>query len=361
MEICIVEDQLSSLVVLTGTLKRMDEKHHVEGFSVPGIALARCATVAFDLVLVDYMMPGMNGIEMIEALRRLPGYEHVPIIMITAEHDRDLRIAAINAGATDFLTKPIDSQELRVRARNLLSLRQAQSPLADRAVHLAMEVEKATRKLAEREREVIWRLARAIELRDGNTGDHVSRVATVARLMAEQMGMDKTFCETIFLAAPLHDTGKIGIPDAILNKPGRLTADEMSVMRSHTAIGAGILAQGESDLMRLAEEIARTHHEKWDGSGYQSSLSGPAIPLSGRIVAVADVFDALCTERPYKAAWPLEEARAEIRRQSGMHFDPGCVAAFEAKWPEISRIYTARPASGDTTSLKPTADQVRSN
>ena len=360
MEICIVEDQLSSLVVLTGTLKRMDEQHHVEGFSVPGIALARCATVAFDLVLVDYMMPGMNGIEMIEALRRLPGYEHVPIIMITAEHDRELRIAAINAGATDFLTKPIDSQELRVRARNLLSLRQAQSALADRAVHLAIEVEKATRKLAEREREVIWRLARAIELRDGNTGDHVSRVATVARLMAEQLGMDRAYCETIFLAAPLHDTGKIGIPDAIVNKPGRLTPDEMSVMRTHTAIGAGILAQGESDLMRLAEEIALTHHEKWDGSGYQSRLSGSDIPLSGRIVAVADVFDALCTERPYKSAWTLEEARAEIHRQSGKHFDPGCVAAFEAKWPEINKIYTSRPNSAEIRTLKPPVEQCRS-
>jgi putative two-component system response regulator len=283
----------------------------------------------------------MNGIEMIHALRKLPNYDHVPVIMITAEHDRELRIAAINAGATDFLNKPFDPQELRVRARNLLSLREAQLALADRAVHLSAEIEKATRKLADREREVIWRLARALDLRDGSTGDHVSRVAHVARLMAERLGMERSYCDTIFLAAPLHDTGKIGIPDAILNKPGRLTPEEMSVMRTHTEIGAEILAQGESDLMRLAQEIALTHHEKWDGTGYLGRLNGLAIPLSGRIVAVADVFDALCTERPYKAAWSLSDARAEINRQSGIHFDPACVAAFEACWPQVEASYTA--------------------
>jgi putative two-component system response regulator len=277
------------------------------------------------------------------ALRRLPGYEHVPIIMITADHQRDLRIAAIDAGATDFLSKPVDPQELRVRARNLLSLRQSQLALSDRALHLQLEIDKATRSLADREREVIWRLARAIDLRDEDTGDHVSRVARVAQIMAERMGLDRSFCDMIFLAAPLHDTGKIGIPDAILKKPGRLTDEEMSVMRTHTRIGADLLADGQSELIRLAMEIALTHHERWDGTGYSSRLSGTEIPVAGRIVAVADVFDALCTARPYKPAWTIEAARAEINSQSGKHFDPDCVLAFEAAWPEIAAIYAEKP------------------
>jgi putative two-component system response regulator len=347
MRICVVEDQVSSLAVLVGTLKRMGE-HEIEGFSAPGLALARCSVVPFDLVLVDYMMPGMNGIQMISALRRLPDYDHVPIIMITAERDRELRIEAINQGATDFLNKPVDPQELRIRARNLLSLRQAQRELADRALHLASEVEKATRALAEREREVIWRLSRAIDLRDDQTGNPVSRVASVSRMIAETLGQTATYCDTLFLAAPLHDTGKIGIPDAILNKPGRLTDEEMSIMRTHTRIGAELLAEGKSDLMRLAREIALTHHEKWDGSGYLGELSGSAIPLSGRIVAVADVFDALCSERPYKPAWSLSDARAEIRRQSGIHFDPDCVRAFEASWAQIEMIYGPQADDAET-------------
>ncbi len=209
-------------------------------------------------------------------------------------------------GATDFLTKTIDSQELRVRARNLLSLRQAQSALADRAVHLAMEVEKATRKLATRRERVIWRLAaRASNCGRQYDGDHVSRVATVARLIAEQLGMDKVYCDTLFLARRCMTRLKIGIPDAILNKPGRLTSEELSVMRSHTAIGPGILAEGGRDraLMRLAEEIARTHLMKNGTAPATVQPVRSGIPLSGRIVAVADVFDALCTERPYKAAW----------------------------------------------------------
>jgi putative two-component system response regulator len=338
MQICIVEDQLTSLAVLTGTVKRMGE-HMVEGFSAPSIAVSRCGIINFDLIFVDYMMPGMNGIEMINAVRALPGYEHVPIIMITAEHDRELRIAAIEAGATDFLNKPVDPQELRVRARNLLNLRQAQLELADRALHLSSEIEKATRQLVEREREVVWRLAKAIDLRDDSTGDHVSRVASVSYLMARQLGMDRKYCETIELAATLHDTGKIGIPDAILNKPGRLNPEEMAIMRTHTTIGAALLSDGKSELMRLAEEIAHSHHERWDGSGYGCQLAGTDIPLSGRIVAIADVFDALCTERPYKRAWDLADARAEIIRQSGAHFDPACVAAFEANWTEIEARY----------------------
>ncbi|MCC5972678.1 MAG: response regulator [Rubellimicrobium sp.] len=351
MRICVVEDQVTSLAVLTGALRRLGE-HEIEGFSAPDPALERCAEVQFDLVFVDHQMPGKTGVEVIGELRRFPGYDHVPIIMITADHDRDLRIEAINQGATDFLNKPVDPQELRIRARNLLSLRQAQLELADRALHLASEVERATRKLADREREVIWRLARAIDLRDDMTGHHVTRVARVSQLIACRIRSDADFCKTIFLAAPLHDTGKIAIPDAILNKPGRLSDAEMVIMRRHAEFGAELLAGGESELMRLACEIALTHHEKWDGSGYPAGLAGDAIPLSGRIVAVADVFDALCSLRPYKQVWPLAEGRAEIHRLSGSHFDPDCVRAFDACWPEIEEIYS-KMSSGPATPPRP--------
>lgn len=340
MRICIIEDESISLSVIKAVLARVSS-YDVEGFSDPQIAMMRCSEVNFDLVLVDYRMDGMNGIACVRHLRKAPDYEHVPIIMLTADNDRELRIAAIGAGATDFLNKPFDPEELRVRVKNLLSLRQAQLSLADRARHLDEEIKNATRKLVAREEELIWRLARAIEIRDGNTGEHISRVATVSAIVARHLGMGEEFCRTLYLAAPLHDTGKIGIPDAILNKPGRLDAAERHIINTHIEIGGRILEGGDSDLIRMAHEIATTHHEKWDGSGYGKGLAGDNIPIAGRIVAVADVFDALCTERPYKKAWAFDDAYSEIHRMSGTHFDPDCVFAFEAGKAEIEDVYAA--------------------
>jgi putative two-component system response regulator len=191
---------------------------------------------------------------------------------------------------------------------------------------------------------VIWRLARAIEYRDGDTGEHVSRVATISRLVAEAMGLSEDRCRTIYLAAPLHDIGKIAIPDAILGKPGKLTPDEIIQMRRHVTIGAEILEEGSSDLIRVARLIARGHHEKWDGTGYPEGLSGYDIPIEARIVAIADVFDALCSVRPYKPAWPLERAHAEIVRLAGSHFDPACVDAFAARWDDIIAVMEGEAA-----------------
>ena len=189
-----------------------------------------------------------------------------------------------------------------------------------------------------REEEVIWRLARAIEYRDGDTGEHVSRVARISQLIAEGIGLSPQRCRTIYLAAPLHDIGKIGIADAILGKPGKLTPDEFKTMREHVTIGARILEGGSSDLIRTAELIAQSHHERWDGTGYPDRLSGCDIPIEARVVAIADVFDALCSERPYKPAWPVQKAYAEIVACGGTHFDPACVDAFQALWPQIQFI-----------------------
>ena len=337
MRVLIIDDSRSSLAFLTQTIGQLDSCE-AEAFLDPAAALARSAEVQFDLVIVDNIMPGIDGLEVMRRLRSAPSYLLVPIIMVTSDVERDLRLQAIEAGATDFLNKPFDPVELQARARNLLSLRQAQTELADRARWLANAVEDATSALVKREEEVIWRLARAIEYRDGDTGGHVSRVAVVSRIIAEAIGLSADRCRIIYLAAPLHDIGKIGIADAILGKPGKLTPEELTIMRQHVSIGARILEKGSSDLIRVAELIAQSHHEKWDGTGYPDRLSGDDIPIEARIVAIADVFDALCSTRPYKAAWPIEKAKAEIVRCSGTHFDPKCVEAFIACWPQIERV-----------------------
>lgn len=336
MKVLIIDDSRSSLSYLMQTVEELEDCK-VEGFIRPAEALRRATEKQFDLVLVDNIMPEMDGMVVTDRLRAMPGYQHVPIIMVTSDVDPSTRLNAIGAGATDFLSKPFDPIELQARARNLLELRKAQKELADRALWLSAAVEEATSALVAREEEVIWRLARAIEYRDGDTGGHVSRVALISRLIAEGIGLPPETCRIIYLAAPLHDIGKIGIADAILGKPGKLTPEEFDVMRGHVTIGAKILADGTSDLVRVAEQIARSHHERWDGTGYPNRLKGEAIPIEARIVAIADVFDALTSERPYKKAWPVAAAYEEVVKGSGSHFDPACVDAFVARWDEISQ------------------------
>ncbi len=338
VRILIVDDSRSSLAFLRQVVGQLGITE-IECILHPVEALLRAEQVQFDVVLVDNIMPGMDGVELTRRLRARDDYRLVPIIMVTSVDDPHLRVSAVAAGATDFIQKPFDVTELQARVRNLLALRQAQCELADRAQWLAREVEIATRHLVAREEEIIWRLARAIEYRDGDTGEHVSRVAQISRIIAEGIGLEPERCRVIYLAAPLHDIGKIGIADAILSKPGKLTPDEMSTMRRHVSIGARILENGSSEIIRTAELIAQSHHEKWDGTGYPDRLSGIDIPIEARVVAIADVFDALCSVRPYKQAWAIDDAYREIVRLSGTHFDPACVAAFEARWPDIAGLF----------------------
>lgn len=342
MHILIVEDNPTNLAVLTGLVVQLDGCT-VEAMGDPVAAYDRALATGFDLVIADHQMPGLTGTELIEKLRSRGRYANVPMVIVTADADRSVRHQAIFAGATDFLTKPIDPVELKARVRNLLSLRRAQQDVEQRAAWLSREVAAATQDLAIRDEEIIWRLARAIEFRDGGTGEHISRVATISRILAEALSCGPAFVRTIYLASPLHDVGKIGVPDSILGKPGRLTPDEITVMQTHVTIGQRILSEGTNDLIVMAAKIVASHHEKWDGSGYPNGLKGLQIPLEGRIVAVADVFDALCNCRPYKPAWSLEEAYLEIVRGAGSHFDPSCVAAFQARWPEISKIMSEFP------------------
>jgi putative two-component system response regulator len=268
----------------------------------------------------------------------MPGCEEIPVLMVTADHETELRHQALQAGANDFLTKPVDRVEFLARARNMLALRKSHKQLANRAEWLAEEVRKATAEIVEREHETIFCLSRAAEYRDPETGAHILRMAHYSRLIARRLGLSQEQQDMLFEAAPMHDIGKVGIPDMILLKPGRLFDAEFEIMKMHATIGYEILRTSKSPLMQVAAEIAWTHHEKFDGSGYPRGLVGEDIPLFGRIVAVADVFDALTSERPYKRAWKVEEAQAFLQEWSGRHFDPRCVNVFLQDWEEVMEI-----------------------
>jgi len=258
--------------------------------------------------------------------------------MVTADHERATRYSALDAGVTDFLTKPIDSREFRLRVRNMLAIQRSRKIIVDRAAWLEQEVAKRTEKIVARELEMIMRLARAAEFRDPETGAHIQRMAHFSQLIAAGLGLEAAECDLILKAAPMHDVGKIAIPDHILLKPGKLTTAEFDLMKRHAEYGYEIMRDGHSALLDMAAIIAWSHHEKYDGSGYPRALAGEDIPLHGRIVAVADVFDALTSSRPYKPAWPLEQAFEFLRNGSGTHFDPACIDIFLDRADSILEI-----------------------
>ncbi len=337
MKVLIIDDNPVNARLLTVLCRQFPEVQALE-FLDPLDALEWCREHDPDLVIVDYQMPQMDGVSFMKALRVLPGREETPALMVTANHDVSLRYEALGAGANDFLTKPVDRIEFLARTRNMLAVRRGQKALADRAAALSAAVDEATATILMRERDTIFRLSRAAEYRDPETGAHVIRMAHYSRLIAQQLGLSPEFQEVLFQAAPMHDIGKVGTPDHILLKPAGLGAGEMTIMRQHTQIGYEILRDSASPFLELAAVIARSHHEKFDGSGYPLGLSGQAIPLAGRIVAVADVLDALTSERPYKDAWPVGEAKAYLLKHRGGHFDPACVDALMSAWTEVLSI-----------------------
>jgi two-component system response regulator RpfG len=280
----------------------------------------------------------MDGIEFTRRVRAERRLADVPLIIVTVVEDRQIRYQALENGATDFLTRPIDPQEYRARCLNLLALRRSQKMLADRALWLEDQVVQATREVRTRERETLMKLAKAGEYRDKETGNHIIRMAKYARLIAEELRLTAMECDEIEAAAPMHDIGKIGIPDLIMLKPGRHTPEEQALMRRHPLIGHGILTDSPSRYLQMGAVIALGHHEKFDGSGYPQGLAGEDIPLPARIVAVADVFDALTSNRPYKRAWPFQDALNHILSESGKHFDPACVRAFELRIDAVAAI-----------------------
>jgi len=336
--VMVVDDQSTGRAILEQVVRSLDERVAVEGFARPVDAVVWATRHISDLVLVDYMMPEMDGIEFVKRLRALPGYEHVPIVMVTVHDDRKVRYAALDAGITDFLTKPVDARECLARCRNLLTLRRQQLALEDRRRLLEHMVEDATREVREREKETLLRLARAGEFRDEETGYHLIRMSRYSRLIANALGLDHDEAETIELAAPLHDIGKIGIPDQILLKPARLDEPEWGVMRRHPVIGHEILKGSASKYVRMGALIALGHHEKYDGAGYPNGLVGDHIPLCARVVAIADVYDALTSVRPYKSAWTSERAFEYVAAEAGRHFDPRLADAFAGMKKEVLQI-----------------------
>jgi two-component system response regulator RpfG len=334
--ILIIDDQFTSRKILEQLIITLGDHLEVTTFSEPLEALEWAMVHQPDLVLTDYKMPNMDGIGFTRRFRAK--YPDVPLVVITGVEDREIRYQALEAGATDFLTKPIDHMECRARCRNLLLLSHHQQLIKDRADLLQLKVSEATQDIRTREQETLLRLAKAGEYRDEETGNHILRMAKFARVMAEKIGLPENDCHVIEIAAPMHDIGKIGIPDKILLKPGKLDQDELVIMRTHCRIGYEILKDSPSKYLQMGAVIALGHHERYDGTGYPSRLRGYEIPLEARIVAVADVFDALTSVRPYKKAWSIQDALNYLNAEKGKHFDPDCIDAFLAQFEKILSI-----------------------
>lgn len=337
MNVVVIDDAQVNLVLMAALLGKLPDCT-ATCFLSPAGALEHCMLEDPDLVIVDYMMPDMDGIEFIRRFRSHPARSQTPLLMVTADHEREVRYRALESGANDFLNKPQDRIEFTSRVKNMLFLRRSQVALANHARTLADEVRRATAEIYGRERETLNKLARAAEFRDPETGAHILRMAHYSALIARTMGLDADMEESLLIAAPMHDVGKLGTPDHILLKPGRLDPDEMVIMRRHASIGHEILKDSASPYMQLAATIALTHHEKFDGTGYPNGLAGEDIPLVGRIVAVADVFDALTSPRPYKPAWDLDKATAFLIEGRDSHFDAVCVDALLGQWDQVLGI-----------------------
>jgi putative two-component system response regulator len=344
LPILVVDDEEMNLRFLRRALQRAGctcVRTTTDPLGVPGLF----AEIQPDLVVLDLHMPGMDGFELMERLGPTAGGRTgVPFLVVTGDVGEDVKRRALESGARDFLTKPFSETEMLLRVRNLLEVQRLHAWLRDQNARLEGEVAQRTRDLERARLEILGRLALAAEFRDDETQEHAWRIGRTCGLLAAALGLLDGQVEVLQRAAPLHDIGKIGIPDAILLKPGKLTESEFATIRTHTTIGGQILSGSQSSVLLLAERIALSHHERWDGGGYPRGLGGEAIPLAGRIAAVADVFDALTHERPYKPAWPVREAVAEILRQRRRQFDPRVVDAFATleHWTLLSRVHDSQ-------------------
>ena len=346
--ILVVDDEPANVLLLQVILTQAGYTH-IQTLTDSREVAALAEQSPPDLVLLDLMMPFKDGFGVMSELQNLDNGRGVPILILTADTNPLVRHRALSGGARDFVTKPVDQAEVLARVHNLLETQRLQLQLRAQNCDLEARVRQRTHELEEinarlrvtNERltesqtalqasqiEILHRLALAAEYRDDDTGQHTQRVGELASRVARQIGWDEARCARLRTVAPLHDVGKIGVPDAILLKPGRLSPEEFEVIKTHTVIGAGLLAHSQCALVSLARLIALSHHERWDGTGYPHGLCGEEIPLEGRILSVVDVFDALTSERPYKKAWPREKALAEIETQAGKQFDPQIVRAF---------------------------------
>jgi cyclic di-GMP phosphodiesterase len=326
--ILIIDDQAQNIGLLRRILERAGYEN-IASTTNPAEALALKAEFQPDLVLLDlHMGTDKDGFQVLEELVSNPhGADHLPVLMITADDSAEVKRRALALGAKDFVGKPFDSAEVLLRIRNLLETRFLYQTLRDQNSELEQKVADRTKELEESRLEVLERLAVAVEFRDDDTGNHTKRVAQVSAALAQAIGLPASTVDLIRRAAPLHDIGKVGIPDSILLKAGPLTGPEFAIMKTHTVLGARMLSEGRSELVRVSQRIARSHHEWWDGSGYPDQTSRESIPLEARIVAVADFLDALTHDRPYRPAWSLEDTLSEIAARAGIHFDPQIATA----------------------------------
>ncbi len=332
----IVDDQSTSRLILENIAKTIDDNLEVKCFDNAYDALLEAESSAPDLILTDYKMPDIDGVEFIERLRNNIKFRDIPIVIITALDDKAALYRALEAGATDFLVKPVDHHECKVRCRNLLIMQKQQLTIKNHASSLEVKIKEATQQILLREMETLSRLARAGEFKGKISGRNLIRMGKFTNIIAKGMGFNEEQREILEISSSMHDIGKIGIPDSILFKEGPLETEEFEVMKGHCRMGYEILKDSPSPYLQMGAVIALHHHEKYNGSGYPSGLKGNEISIETRISSLADVFDALITKRSYKEIWPLDKAYDYILNERGEHFDPACVDAFFAQKERIN-------------------------
>lgn len=342
-KILVVDDENRNLRLMEAMLVPLGYEVILAGNGEEAIEKAQLSSP--DLILLDIMMPGLDGFEVTRRLRSNEGTKIIPIVIVTSLGEVEDRVKALEVGADDFLSKPVDKTELKARVQSLLKVKAYNDHMRDYQKELEAEVAKRTEQLRRAfdkikvaSLDTIYRLTRAAEYKDEDTGAHIQRMSNYSATVARKFGLNEKSVESILYAAPMHDVGKIGIPDHILLKPGKLDPDEWEIMKQHTIMGEGILKGPDGGFIKLGETIALTHHEKWDGTGYPKGLKGKKIPQVGRITAIADVFDALTSKRPYKEPFSIEKSFTIIKEGRGTHFDPDVVDAFFALEDEILSI-----------------------
>ena len=356
-KILVVDDDPVNLMLLEAILQQLG--YNVSKAATGKEALEKATTEKPSIILLDVMLPDISGFEVCKTLKSKRELSTIPIVMVTALGDRESKLKGLEAGADEYLIKPIDRVEILLRVKNLLKVKayndylEGIKDLLEREVNKrTQELQEAYRKLDDAYLEIIQRLGRAAEYRDDETGEHIQRMSRYCQILAREMGLSLEHQKEILYAAPMHDVGKIGIPDSILLKKGPLTPEEFEIMKQHTIIGAQILSGSKHPVLKMAEIMALTHHEKWDGTGYPQGLKGQEIPLEGRICGLADVFEACTSHRVYRPAMKKEEVLKIIRQGSGKHFDPRIVEAFFDVLPEIEEIKRTCQDSKVKDSLK---------
>jgi cyclic di-GMP phosphodiesterase len=334
-KILLVDDTKTNIDILIQALSD-DYKLAVALDGTKAIEIARSS--AIDLILLDIMMPEMDGFQVCRSLKKDPATCEIPIIFINAMDAAGKKSKGFEVGAVDYITKPFDTLEVKARVKTHLHLKRSREALKDQNKILEEKVRERTKDLADTQIEILQRLGLAAEQRDNETGQHIKRMSEYCRLLGKAAGLSPEATNDLALASTMHDVGKIGISDTILLKPGKLTEKEFEIMKTHSVIGAKILSHSNSKLLKLAEIISLTHHERWDGTGYPRGFKGEEIPLIGRIACICDVFDAIISERPYKKAWPIDKSVEHIRSCSGTFFDPALAGLFDSMEDQIRNI-----------------------